>query len=189
MMTGSAAAVGAEGVSAACFAGKGAVTASAATAVAGLASVCAVASGGSVTAAATRAGIGGAGPGTTAPGPTTTTRSTGSCCGSRGAGSAVAAARAGSSVTRNAGASARFFRHGNSKPGIPNPSSPKVRLNSGACISSESSSARVSRLRSALMRVCWRQNHRCPARYSSMPLRTFSLLLPTRFGQPQTPAR
>ena len=67
------------------------------------------------------------------------------------AGSA-AVTRAGTSTTRRSGASIRRSRQGKPKPGSPSPWPPKVKLNNSACSSRESRSARVSRLRSALMR-------------------------------------
>ena len=54
----------------------------------------------------------------------------------------------GTSVTCRSTASKRFSRHGKSKPGSPSSSLPKLRLNSNACISKESSTAVCMGLRS-----------------------------------------
>ena len=80
---------------------------------------------------------------------------TDACCtgSATGATAGSAAVTCGGTPTRRrSGASIRRSCQGKRKPGSQSPWPPKVRLNSHAWISSESSSADVSRLRSRLMR-------------------------------------
>ncbi len=69
-----------------------------------------------------------------------------------GAVAGAAVTSAGTSTMRKSGASTRRPRQGKSKPGSPRPWPPRVRLNSSACVSRESSSATASRVCSRLMR-------------------------------------
>jgi hypothetical protein len=87
--------------------------------------------------------------------PWATGRSIHACCDGSATGviaGSSAGTGTGASTTRRSGTSIRRSCQGKPKPGSQSPWPPKVRLNSNVWISSESSSAYVSRLRSGLMR-------------------------------------
>ncbi len=89
-------------------------------------------------------------------GPLATGCSTDACCDGSATGMSVgsgAVTCGGTTTTRRSGASMRRSCQGKPKPGRHNPWPPKIRLNRNEWISSESSSAYVSRLCSGLM--CW----------------------------------
>ena len=88
-------------------------------------------------------------------GPRATGCSTNACCSGSATGvtaGSVAVTGAGTSATRRSGASIRRSCPGKPKPGSPSPWPPNFRLNRDVCISSETSSAYVSRLLSGLAR-------------------------------------
>ena len=95
-------------------------------------------------------------------GPLATGCSTHACCNGSATGVTAGSAAvtcAGTTTTRRSGTSIRRSCQGNPKPRSQRPWPPKVRLNSNVWISSESSSACVSRRCSALMR--WVLARRC----------------------------
>ena len=96
--------------------------------------------------------------------------STRACCSGSATGvtaGSMSVTCAGTTTTRRSGASIRRTCQGKLKPGSQSPWPPKVSLNSNVWISSESSSACVSRLRSGLMR---RPCARCLNRWNSSVL-------------------
>ena len=124
-----------------------------AASVLGLASALGLASG--TIAAAVRRGVGARDTDGVSAGPLATGCSTHACCNGSATGVTAGSAAvtcAGTTTTRRSGASIRRSCQGKPKPGSQSPWPPKVRLNSNVWISSESSSACVSRLCSGLMR-------------------------------------
>ncbi len=124
-----------------------------AASVLGLASALGLASG--TIAAAVRRGVGARDTDGVSAGPLATGCSTHACCNGSATGVTAGSAAvtcAGTTTTRRSGTSIRRSCQGKPKPGSQSPWPPKVRLNSNVWISSESSSACVSRLRSGLMR-------------------------------------
>jgi hypothetical protein len=106
-------------------------------------------------AAAVRRGVGARDTDGVSAGPLATGCSTHACCNGSATGvtaGSTAVTCGGTTTTRRSGASIRRSCQGKRKPGSQSPWPPKVRLNSHVWISSESSSACVSRLCSGLMR-------------------------------------
>ncbi len=104
-------------------------------------------------------------------GPLATGCSTDACCDGSATGMSAgsgAVTCGGTTTTRRSGASMRRSCQGKPKPGRHNPWPPKIRLNRNEWISSESSSAFVSRLCSGLM--CW-LSARCWNLWNSSVLR------------------